>query len=123
MPEKPSDTIESIAPSLPTPIRGRARRTVLDDPANRPAILIDGPVPQVRMRSGRKLRRAQQVSHWTRYVRGTPSMEISNRAPGAFEIIEEPISEIKCTTRKRRRAREGQRRRLRLTKPVLGAGS
>jgi hypothetical protein len=66
MPEKPSDTIESIAPSLPTPIRGRARRTVLDDPANRPAILIDGPVPQVRMRSGRKLRRAQQVSHWTR---------------------------------------------------------
>ncbi len=27
---------------------------------------------------------SRAVSRWSRYVRGTPSMEISNRAPGAF---------------------------------------
>jgi hypothetical protein len=41
----------------PTPaqIRRRARRAIFNDPANRPAILNDSPVPQSRMRSGREL--------------------------------------------------------------------
>jgi hypothetical protein len=50
----------------PAPIRWRARPAIFNDPANCPAILDDGPVPQARIRCGSKLRGAQQQGHQRR---------------------------------------------------------
>jgi hypothetical protein len=40
-----------------------AAHFIFNDLANRPAILDDGPVPQARMRSGRKLGGAKEERH------------------------------------------------------------
>jgi hypothetical protein len=47
----------------PPPIRRRARRAILNDPANRPAILDYGPVLQVPITRGRQPQGAKEEDH------------------------------------------------------------